>query len=181
MSRVLKGSLTIGLVGFLSTAVCYAATDWEAPNEAEFAARLILSEWTKQISPSARSVREGCGGKCADGGAGIEMGIGLLGVGGERTTPEMLYLLSIKLDAAASEEMHCQFLNRGEQIVPHLRSLNAARTSSWCHDTFGEARKRELSEISDVPVQQVCSSPPEIREKRDELLSALKTGQGCEL
>lgn len=148
-----------------------------SPREAEFASRSIIYDLAVQTSPSVRKARERCHTYCGDEGGDMEMAIGLLGIGGRTTTQSLLNLLSIQLDAGVAEERECQIAKRGKALVPALTRLNSVQASSWCQQTFHDLRKRELANLHDVTVQQVCRASAEIEADRKEWIAALQSGR----
>ena len=164
-----------GIALLVSLPALGAAVPHRPPPEAEFATRSIIYELTLLISPSVRKARAHCRSYCGDEGGNVEVVIGLLGIGGHATSQSLLNLLSLQLDGAAAEERECQIDRRGKSLLPSLRQLNAARMSSWCHQTFQELRKHELSGVTDVPVDQICRPTAKIDDDRKEWLEALQS------
>ena len=148
-----------------------------SPREAEFASRLVVNDLALLTSPSVRREREHCRNYCGDEGGNIEMTIGLLGVGGHATTQSLLNMLSVRLDAGGAEERECQIAKRGKALVPALKQLNATQASSWCHQAFRDLRKRELANLNDVSVEQICRPPAEVEADRKEWIAALNSGR----
>lgn len=178
LCRIRRRSL-LGAVALLVTlpAVGAVAHRPPSPTEAEFATRLVIYDLAMLISPSVHKAREHCDSYCGDEGGNIEVAIGLLGIGGQATTQSLLNLLSVQLDGGGAEERECQIDKRGKALLPALRRLNASQLSSWCHQTFQDLRKRELSGVSDVSVKQVCRPVAEIEDDRKEWMSALQSAR----
>jgi hypothetical protein len=147
-----------------------------APREAEFGTRSIIYDLALLQSATVRKVREHCA-YCGDEGGDIETAIGLLGIGGRATMQSLLNLLSVRLDAAGAEERGCQIAKRGKSVIPALKQLSATETSSWCHQTFHDLRKRELANLPDVTAEQVCRPAVEVEADRKEWLAAFQSGR----
>ncbi|MCY7281667.1 MAG: hypothetical protein LH610_12390 [Sphingomonas bacterium] len=171
------------LLAFLTLVVCIfggckanqgAAS---APREAASAAEYVVYEYARGRSSSWRSATQACSDACNDGGVGIEVAIGLLGIGGESTTGTLLNLLAIQMDAGMAEARSCHIAKRGQSIVPALEKLDAAQSSAWCQATFVNLRKRELSDVVDVTAAQVSRPAAEVETERREWLAALQTGR----
>ena len=76
--------------------------------------------------------------------------------------------------------MHCQILKRGKRILPALKQFDVARAASWCQSKFAAARRRELSDVTDTSVDQVCRPAREIGHNRDEIAAALRSSALCD-
>ena len=159
-----------------AAAVAAANSSRFNPREARDADRYIIWDLARQISPAMRKARDHCD-SCGDEGAGIETAIGLLGVGGQATTDGLLNLLAVQLDAGTAEEMECQIAKRGRALVPALKAFNSARAASWCRASFLGLRKQELSNVTDVRMEQVCRPSNEIEKDRTEWIRALSSGR----
>jgi len=147
-----------------------------APREAGSATRSIIYDLALLQSASVRKAREHCD-YCGDEGGNVEVTIGLLGIGGRATTPALLNLLSVRLDAGGAEERECQIAKRGRALVPALKQLSAAQASSWCHQTFHGLQKRELANLHDVTAEQICRPIAEVEAARKEWIAALQSGR----
>ena len=149
------------------------------PHEADGAARYVIYEMARSRSPTVRSARQACIDACTDGGGGIEVAIGLLGIGNKATANTLLNMLAIRLDAGMAEARSCQIAKRGKSIVPALKRFDAVNSSAWCQSTFADLRKRELGNVSDVTSDQICRPAAEVETDRREWLAALQSG--CDL
>jgi hypothetical protein len=147
------------------------------PREAAIATRSIIYDLAVETSPSVRKARERCQPYCGDESGGIEVAIGLLGIGGRTTTQSLLNLLSVRLDAGAAEERECQIAKRGKALVPALKALTAVQASNWCQHTFRDLQKQELADLRDVTVEQVCRPRGEVDADRKEWIAALQSGR----
>ncbi|MFN7477062.1 MAG: Imm57 family immunity protein [Burkholderiales bacterium] len=111
----------------------------------------------------------------------LELAVGLIGISRSDVASDALVnLLGVRLDGAGSEELNCQILIRGAALSRRLERLRTGQVVNRCQSTFLELRKRELADVSDVKVEQVCRSEAEIRSVRDELLKAVKSKVMCE-
>jgi hypothetical protein len=130
-----------------------------------------------ESSQSVRTAREHCENCFIDHGGSAEVMVGLLGMGGAPTTDSLLNLLALQLDAGLSESRSCEFAKRGSSLIPALKKLDSADASRWCQTTFSRLRQHELSEVSDVSVDQICRSPTEIDADRIGWIAALQSGE----
>ena len=174
-----KHSGLVASVGALIALPAIAAVTHRSlePREAAFATRSVIYDLALLQSASVRKAREQCN-RCGDEGGEIETTIGLLGIGGRATTQSLLNLLAVRLDAGGAEERECQIAKRGKVLVPSLKQLSAARASNWCHQTFHDLRKRELTNLRDVTAEQVCRPAAEVEADRKEWIAALQSGRG---
>lgn len=147
------------------------------PSEDKRATDYIIWALTLEKSPSVRVARERCQDYCSDHGGGIEVAIDLLGIGGPATTDSLLDLLAVQLDAGGAESRSCQIAKRGKALVPALRKFDPVKASQWCGTTFNRLRQRELSEVNDVPVEQMCRPATEVDSDRQEWIAALGSGR----
>lgn len=148
--------------------------------QVQFAERVITIELVRALSLSVREAREKCLMVCPETGA-LELGIGLIGISrSDAASDALVNLLGVRLDGAGSEELNCQILIGGAVLSRRLERLRTGQVADHCQSTFLELRKRELANVSDVKVEQVCRSEAEIRSVRDELLKAVKSKVMCE-
>ncbi|WP_124950336.1 Imm57 family immunity protein [Sulfuriferula thiophila] len=148
--------------------------------QVHYAERVVMNELVRALSPSMRNAREMCSTACPETG-GLELGIGLIGISrSDNGTNALINLLGLRLDGAGSEELSCQILNRGNTVLRPLEKLAADRISDHCRTSFYAARKRELAQVLDIQVEQVCRSELEILSVRDELVKAIKSQVKCE-
>lgn len=172
----------VALMGCMSSTAAQTGRE-AAENEirqVRFAERVITIELARALSLSVRDAREKCLIACPETGA-LELGVGLIGVSRSNVASNALVnLLGLRLDGAGSEELNCQILVRGTALSPRLERLPVRQVLEHCQSTFLELRKRELMNVSDVKVEQVCRSVAEIRSVRDELLKAVKSKVTCE-
>ena len=170
--------LAVGIASLVALPALGAAVHrLPSPHEAEFAARYVVNDLALLQSPSVRREREHCRNYCGDEGGNIEMTIGLLGVGGHATTPSLLNLLSVRLDAGAAEERECQIAKRGKALIPSLKQLNSTQASGWCNQAFHDLRERELANLNDVSVGQICRPSAEVETDRKKWIAALRSGR----
>lgn len=178
-TRIVFG--VILLTGFLLSA--FAAEQSSSANEdrqVRFAERVVTNELARALSPSTREARGKCSPACDETGA-LELAIGLIGVGrSESATGALVNLLGVRLDGAGSEELSCQILNRGKSLASRLERLRVGEIVSHCQAAFMDLRKRELAQIVDVKVEQVCRLEAEIRSVRDGLIKAIRSRAKCE-
>lgn len=177
--------------GSLLLANCYvslAATTTQAGHVAteninrqvRFAERVISVELARGLSHSVREAREKCGRVCPETGA-LELAIGLIGVSQSDVAADVLVnLLGLRLDGAGSEELGCQILIRGSAMSRRLQHMQAMHVVEHCQAIFLDLRKRELLDVSDVDVEQVCRSEAEISSTQNEFLKAVKSKLLCE-
>jgi hypothetical protein len=145
-----------------------------------FAERVVVIELARASSPSLRAARENCATACAESGA-LELSIGLIGVSrGSYSSDALINLLGLRLDGAGSEELDCQILLRGSTLISRLRRLQARQVVEHCQALYLDVRGRELVNVRDVNMEQVCRSEVEIRRGQVELLEAIKEKALCE-
>jgi hypothetical protein len=168
--------------GFFTSSVNSQVT--AAKNEVQqayFAEKVIMTEFAHGLSTLVRREREKCLFGCRGGDSALEISIGLLGTNNNNMAKDILInLLALRLDAGGGEGRSCQIIIRGNGLYRRLTRLNIKQAKEHCESTFKELRKRELAEVTDVTVEQVCRSETEIRSARDELLEAIKLGPLCE-
>jgi hypothetical protein len=169
------------LIGCCMLSATAQAEQTAAANEVrqvKFAERVI--ELVRALSLSVRKTREKCLMACPETEA-LELAVGLIGISRSDVASDALVnLLGVRLDGAGSEELNCQILIRGAALSRRLERLRTGQVVNRCQSTFLELRKRELADVSDVKVEQVCRSEAEIRSVRDELLKAVKSKVMCE-
>lgn len=182
----MKAQIALGamvLVGCCMSSATAQAGQTATANEVrqvQFAERVIAIELVRALSLSVREAREKCLMACPETGA-LELGVGLIGVSRSDVASDALVnLLGLRLDGAGSEELSCQILIRGAVLFSRLEHLQTRQVVDHCQSTFLELRKRQLRNVSDVKVEQVCRSEAEIRSVRDELLKAVKSKVMCE-
>jgi hypothetical protein len=148
--------------------------------QVRFAERVITNELVKALSHAVRDARGKCSLGCGETGA-VELAIGLVGVSRSDVAADALVnLLGLRLDGAGSEELSCQILTRGKTILRRLERLKPADAVSHCQTGFVDLRRRELAQILDVKVEQVCRSEVEVRSILDELMGAIRSKSPCE-
>lgn len=148
--------------------------------QVNFAERIAIIELVRALSPSVRMSKEKCGDACSDSGA-LELAIGLLGIDrSDISAKALVNLLGARLDGGGSEEFSCQMLVRGKDIESHLKHLKSKQVAEHCRSLFGELKKRELAGITDVALDQVCRTEPEISRDQGEFLKAITSGVPCE-
>ncbi|MCA2937200.1 MAG: hypothetical protein IM445_21610 [Microcystis sp. M015S1] len=171
------------LIGCCMLSATAQAEQTAAANEVrqvKFAERVITIELVRALSLSVRKTREKCLMACPETEA-LELAVGLIGISRSDVASDALVnLLGVRLDGAGSEELNCQILIRGAALSRRLERLRTGQVVNRCQSTFLELRKRELADVSDVKVEQVCRSEAEIRSVRDELLKAVKSKVMCE-
>jgi len=176
--------LAILFIGFgLSVPIAAQTEQALAANEVRqvsFAERVITIELVRALSPSIRESREKCLQACPETGA-LELAIGLLGVSRSDIAADTLVnLLGLRLDGAGSEELSCQILLRGKALSHRLKQFQARQVAEHCQSTFMELRKRELANLTDVKIEQVCRSESEIQNSQAEWIKAIKSNAMCE-
>jgi hypothetical protein len=173
----------IALVGCCLAVTPIQAGQTAAANEVrqvQFAERVITVELVRALSRSVREAREKCHTACPETGA-LELGIGLIGVSQSNVAADALIkLLGLRLDGAGSEELNCQIFVRGKALFRQLERLQPRLVMEHCQSIFLKLRKRELANVLDVNIEQVCRSETEIATVRDELLKALKSKVTCD-
>lgn len=148
--------------------------------QVRFAEHVITNELARALSPSIRNAREKCLAACEETGA-LELAIGLIGVSRSDVASDALVnLVGLRLDGAGSEELSCQILIRGESLLRRLERFQIAEVVSHCQVGFVAVRKRTLTQISDVTVDQVCRSESEVSRIRDELTNAITLKAVCD-
>lgn len=163
-----------------TTALGGQAATGNEDRQVRFAERVITIELVRALSHSVREAHEKCLMAAPETGA-VELAIGLIGVSRSDVAADALVnLLGLRLDGAGSEELTCQVLVRGGALARRLARLQARQVVERCQSTFLELRKRELANVSDVTVEQVCRSEAEIHSAQDELLRAVKSKATCE-
>lgn len=134
------------------------------------AEKTVFIELARSSSPSIQG-----------GGGALEIAIGLIGIGRSDTASKALInLLGVSLDGAGSEERTCQFLNRGKPLLRNLEHMKVEEVVKHCQTMFSELRMRELSQVNDVNINDVCSSADSIRKAREDFISAIKSKTLCE-
>lgn len=141
--------------------------------EVEFAQRVIVGELMRANADPSQSQQLGCQ-------SAVELGISLLGIGGEKTGSGMLSLLALRLDGAASQEFHCQIAKRGKSFVRALEKYNSHDGALWCKAVFDSIRNRELRDLAGLRVVDVCRPEEEIERRRVQIIHDLNAGGTCE-
>lgn len=111
----------------------------------------------------------------------IELSTALLGLSTSTVASDaFVRLLALPLDAGASEDFHCVMAVRGRSLRSRLVDLDAAKVAEFCKSNFDYLRKRELKNVTDVSVEQLCRSEAEIQRHRDRMLEMIDRGAICE-
>lgn len=154
----------------------------EAPRRVvNFAERLVMIQLARAMSPVIRRERARCPVCCVESGA-LELAIGTIGISQTaEADAALLRLLGLQLDGAGAELLACAVVTRGSQIEQRLKSAVAAVFVSRCESEYEVLRKRELHDIGDVSVRDVCSSSEEFERKRAELIKAIEGQQPCDM
>lgn len=148
--------------------------------QVSFAENVITIELARALSISIRKEQEKCILACQETGA-LELAIGLIGVSrSDASSDALVNLLGINLDGAGSEELNNQICFRGEKLTTRLKRFKAKEIADRCRTTFEELQKRELANIVDVKVEQVCRAETEIKKSQKEWLKAIKSRLSCE-
>jgi hypothetical protein len=183
----------ISAMSLIATAQDVSVVDANEARQIRFAEQAIIVEMTRELSLLVREIREKnllacpeaelCQAACPGSGEALELAIGLIGGIGrsDAATNALVRLLGFRLDGAGSQELDCQILTHGRALSGRLERLQAKSVVEHCQSTFYELRKRELRNISDVKVEQICCTETEIRSRRDELLEAIKSDVECPL
>lgn len=171
----------ISLVAIASTALAISVQPLQdedpLPTADRFATQYVMQDLVLELSETVRAAREHCGDCYIDDGGNAEVMIGLLGMGGDRTTDSLLNLLAMQMDAGLAESRSCEFAKRGRSLVPALKKFDSAKASKWCGATFNRLHQYELSKVDDVSVQQMCRPLTEIEEDRKSWIAALQSGE----
>jgi hypothetical protein len=61
-----------------------------------------------------------------------------------------------------------------------LKQFKPKEIAHHCRTTFMELHKRELANVMDVNVEQVCRSEAEIKNVQEEWVNAIKSRVSCE-
>ena len=148
--------------------------------QVQFAERVVMIELTRKLSMAVRLEQEKCPAGCPESGA-LTLGVGSIGCGRtSKGTESLIDMIGLKLDGEGAEERTCQLLVRGRLILKQLQALDASQIASRCRSRFAQLRERELSGVADVSADSVCHAANEILGIRDEIVSAISAGQGCE-
>ncbi|WP_411727835.1 Imm57 family immunity protein [Methyloglobulus sp.] len=148
--------------------------------QVSFAENVITIELARALSVSIRKEQEKCLLTCPETGA-LELAIGLIGVSrSDASSDALVNLLGLKLDGAGSEGLSDQICLRGEKLTTRLKRFKAKEIADRCRTTFVELQKRELANVVDVKVEQVCHSETEIKKTQEEWLNAIKSRLSCE-
>ncbi|WP_426398197.1 Imm57 family immunity protein [Ralstonia sp. R-29] len=180
----MKTKIVLALFSAMSCMPLAAAQEvTAAANEARqlrFAERVVTIGLARALSPSVRAAREKCLNACPETGA-LELAIGLIGIArGDASADTLVNLLGLRLDGAGSEELNCQILTRGHALSSRLASVQVNSLVEHCQSTFSDLQRRELADIPDVDVGQVCRSEVEVRRAQAELLKAINSHVMCE-
>lgn len=148
--------------------------------QVQFAERVISIELVKALSPAVSKERKLCISSCPETGA-LELAIGLLGVSRSDASADMLVsLLGMRLDGAGSEELSCQILLRGNSLAHRMKRFQPKQIAEHCQSIIIELQKRELKNIGDVNIDQVCHSESEIKNAQEKWINAIKSKETCE-
>lgn len=179
----LRFILLIFSVFYLPISAYAKSGDASSVNEFQqviFAERVIAIELTRALSASIRKEKEKCLWACPETGA-LELAIGLIGVSQNNASSDALVnLLGLNLDGAGSEGLSYQICLRGDKLTNRLKRFKAKEIADRCRTTFAELQKRELANVVDVKVEQVCRSETEIKKTQEEWLIAIKSRLSCE-
>lgn len=183
MNKTIIPFAIMPLVCCLSMPTIAQAENALTENEARFvsfAERVIVIELARVLSPSFRKEREACFYACPETGA-LELAIGLLGISNsDASTDALVNLLGLRLDAGGSEDRGCQILFKGGKLLRHLKQLEAKQIAEHCQTIFLDLRKRELANLPDVSIAQMCHSETEIQHMKNEWLKAIEAKRLCE-
>lgn len=184
----MKAQIAFGAIVFIGCWLMSAtaaevgqATAANEVRQVRFAEDVIMIELVHELSLSIRREREKCSFGCRGGQSALEIAIGSIGTNrSDAAADALVNLLSLRLDAGGSEDLGCQILIRGRTLLRSLRQMQPTQVADRCQSNFLRLRTRELADVADVRVEQVCHSGDEIRSVRDELLKAVKSKVMCE-
>jgi len=180
LTLILGFSIVMGDVS-LTAARRLTATDANTARQLRFSEQLVIIEMVRELSPSVRQARERCPETRPEADA-TELVIGLIGINkSDAAADALVNLLGLRLDGAGSEELDCQIVTRGSALLGRLENLQAKSIAEQCRSIFHELKKRELRDITDVKVEQICGTKAEILSRRDELRKAIKSKADCGL
>jgi 2,4-dienoyl-CoA reductase-like NADH-dependent reductase (Old Yellow Enzyme family) len=94
--------------------------------------------------------------------------------------PAIAQLTAIGMDAHASETRECVTLERGREVLPYLKRLNAAAARTACVAQWQRVRAdTDPPRYPDVKVDEVCNSLYDIERIRDDYIKRIEAGQEC--
>lgn len=183
ISIFLRSILLISLVFFISISTYAKSGAASSDNELQqvtFAERAITIELTRALSASNRKAKEKCLSACRETGIS-ELAIGLIGISQNNASFDALVnLLGLNLDGAGSEELIGQICLRGEKLTTRLKQFKSKKIAEHCRTMYMELQKRELANVTDVNVEQVCRSEAKIKNVQEEWVKAIKSRVSCE-
>jgi hypothetical protein len=95
--------------------------------------------------------------------------------------PAIAQLTALAMDASLGEDRACLTLQRGREVLPHLRALNPQVARATCEKQWLK-RVRVNSDpprYPNVKTDEVCNSVQEIAENRDKYVKQIETGITC--
>ncbi len=156
------------------------SSDVEFDPVTRFAQEVIINEQARELSHSVRLSREKCREVYYETGA---MVLAILLLGRDKSvdsTTALINLFGVDLDGEASETFSCSILDRGNEILKRLKDMKPSEVENNCIELFNEAKKRDLLEVNDVGVHDVCRSTVEIDKHRNTYVKAIESKIYCD-
>ncbi|HFK6384701.1 TPA: Imm57 family immunity protein [Escherichia coli] len=153
--------------------------------QAIIAKRVIMTELAYSRSKSLNEKRQDCTPGFFCGLTIIDLAMGSLGTNKNAAATEALIdLIVTTVDAGASEDLDCAIIFHGYEILPLLEKFNINDRIERCKMDFFELKRRELRQVSDITVSDVCNTRvlnlKGINDRVSGLMHAIRTGAVCE-
>jgi NAD-dependent dihydropyrimidine dehydrogenase PreA subunit len=187
----MKMKIVLGLFAVMGHTLLAAAqgitvADANEARQIRFAEQIIITGIAREKSLSFRKTREHllsacpeneqCWQVCPEIGWGSEFAIDAIAIGkSEAAADALVNLLGLHLGSASSTSLNCQLFIRGQALSDRLERAQPKTIAERCQLAFHELKKRELRNVADVTVEQICRTEDEIRGRRDEMIAAIKS------
>jgi hypothetical protein len=94
--------------------------------------------------------------------------------------PAIAQLTAIRMDASLGEARACVTLQRGKEVLPHLRSLNTATARTTCETQWQRVKAdNDPPRYPDVSADDVCNNEQDIKRVRDRYIKQIEAGEQC--
>lgn len=154
-------------------------------DQAIMAKRVIMTELAYSRSKSLNEKRRDCTPGFFCGLTIMDLAMGSLGTNKNAIAIEVLIdLIVTTVDAGASEDLDCAIIYHGYEILPQLEKFNVNDRIKRCKADFYELRKRELRQVPDITVSDVCNTGAlnlkDINDRVSGLIHAIRVRDVCE-
>jgi immunity protein 57 of polymorphic toxin system len=157
----------------------WASAETREQREIQMAEKSILGSIAVGATPKGRDLCTTDALACV-GANGAELALALIGARGTPPSVEALVrLLRFRMDGALGEDYDCYVLKRGVLSKTYLKRANAEELEKECRSEVAHLVANDRQSFEGLDAGAVCSSPDQIREHIQQLVSAIGAGRRC--